>query len=134
MDPQVFFLLQTTLIRGVGGFTTFKRNEITNELNVFKSTRFKQVCQPLLSLIVVSNSLLLVSLNFSRLPSLPSREGSLPLEEIAVIQARSQPPIFFAKLKMAIAVAKVVRVSSDDKTGESKVGANSNALLTCSVL
>ena len=29
-----FFLLQTTLIRGVGGFTAFKRNEIINELNV----------------------------------------------------------------------------------------------------
>ena len=34
LDPQVFFLLQTTLIRGVGGFTAFKRNEIINELNV----------------------------------------------------------------------------------------------------
>ena len=34
LDPQVFFLLQTTLIRGVGGFTVFKRNEIINKLNV----------------------------------------------------------------------------------------------------
>ena len=34
LDSQVFFLLQTTLIRGVGGFTAFKRNEIINELNV----------------------------------------------------------------------------------------------------
>ena len=28
LDSQVFFLLQTTLIRGVGGFTAFKRKEI----------------------------------------------------------------------------------------------------------
>ena len=34
LDPQVFLLLQTTLIRGVRGFTAFKRNEIINELNV----------------------------------------------------------------------------------------------------
>ena len=35
LDPQVFLLLQTTLIRGVSGFTTFKRNEIISELNVW---------------------------------------------------------------------------------------------------
>ena len=37
-----------------------------------------------------------------------------------------------AKLKMAIAAVKVIWVSSDDKTGESEVGANSfiNASLT----
>ena len=34
LDPQVFFLLQTTLFRGVRGFTAFKKNEIINELNV----------------------------------------------------------------------------------------------------
>ena len=34
LDPQVFLLLQTTLIWGVGGFTAFKRNEIINELNL----------------------------------------------------------------------------------------------------
>ena len=34
LDPQVFFLLQTTLIQGVTGFRAFKRNEIINELNV----------------------------------------------------------------------------------------------------
>ena len=33
LDPQVFLLLQTTLIRGVTGFVLFKRNEIVNELN-----------------------------------------------------------------------------------------------------
>ena len=39
--------------QGVRGFTAFKKNEIINELNVFvKNTRFKQVCQLLLSLIV----------------------------------------------------------------------------------
>ena len=44
-------------------------------------------------------------------------------------------PLFSsAKLKMAIAAAKVIWVSSDDKTGESEVGANSNSLLTCLVL
>ena len=41
-------------------------------------------------------------------------------------------PLFSsAKLKMAIAAVKVIWLSSDDKTGESKVDANSNALLTC---
>ena len=43
-------------------------------------------------------------------------------------------PLFSsAKLKMAVEVVKVIWVSSDDKTGESEVGANSNinALLTC---
>ena len=34
LDPQVFPLLQTTLIQGVRGFTAFKRNERINELNV----------------------------------------------------------------------------------------------------
>ena len=34
LDPQVFLLLQTTLIWGVRGFTVFKRNEIINELNL----------------------------------------------------------------------------------------------------
>ena len=34
LDPQVFLLLQTTLILGLRGFTVFKRNEIINELNV----------------------------------------------------------------------------------------------------
>ena len=29
-----FFVLQTTLIRGVGGFTTFRKNDIINEFNV----------------------------------------------------------------------------------------------------
>ena len=29
-----FFLLQTTLIRGMRGFTEFQRNEVINELNV----------------------------------------------------------------------------------------------------
>ena len=29
-----FFLIQTTLIQGVRGFTAFKKNEIINELNV----------------------------------------------------------------------------------------------------
>ena len=32
---------------------------------------------------------------------------------------------------MAVAAVKVIWVSSDDKTGESEAGANSNALLTC---
>ena len=32
---------------------------------------------------------------------------------------------------MAIAAVKVIWVSSDDKTGKSEAGANSNALLTC---
>ena len=31
LDPQVFLLLQTTLIRGARGFMTFKRNEIIDE-------------------------------------------------------------------------------------------------------
>ena len=31
LDPQVFLLLQTTLIRGVRGFMAFKRNEIIDE-------------------------------------------------------------------------------------------------------
>ena len=41
-----------------------------------------------------------------------------------------------AKLKMAVAVVKVIWVSPDDKTGESEVGASSNinALLTCLLL
>ena len=44
-------------------------------------------------------------------------------------------PLFSsAKLKMVIVAAKVIWVSSDDKTGESEVGANSNSLLTCLVL
>ena len=34
LDPQVFLLLQTTLIWRVRGFTLFKRNEIVNELIV----------------------------------------------------------------------------------------------------
>ena len=34
LDPQVFLLLQTTLIRGVRGFMAFKRNDMINELNV----------------------------------------------------------------------------------------------------
>ena len=34
LDPQVFLLLQTTLIRRVRGFMVFKRNEIIHELNV----------------------------------------------------------------------------------------------------
>jgi len=48
-----FFLLQTTLIRGVRGFMAFKRNEIINELNIMfvKSARFKQVCQLLMIII-----------------------------------------------------------------------------------
>ena len=42
-------------------------------------------------------------------------------------------PFPSAKLKMAVAAVKVIWVPSDDKTGESEVGANSNinALLTC---
>ena len=31
---ESFFLLRTTLIRGVRGFTAFKKNEIIDELNV----------------------------------------------------------------------------------------------------
>ena len=34
LGPQVFLLLQTTLIWGVRGFTAFKRNKIIIELNV----------------------------------------------------------------------------------------------------
>ena len=34
LSPQVFPLLQTTLIRGVRGFMAFKRNDMINELNV----------------------------------------------------------------------------------------------------
>ena len=34
LDPQVFFLLQTTLIQGVRELTAFKKDEIINELNV----------------------------------------------------------------------------------------------------
>ena len=34
LEPQVLVLLQTTLIRGVRGFTAFKRNDIIIELNV----------------------------------------------------------------------------------------------------
>ena len=33
-STQVFFLLQTTLIRGVRGFTAFKKNEIIDEVIV----------------------------------------------------------------------------------------------------
>ena len=45
------------------------------------------------------------------------------------------PPLFSsAKLKMAIAAVKGILVSSDDKTVESEVGANSNALLMCLLL
>ena len=46
------------------------------------------------------------------------------------------PQFSSAKLKMAIAVFKVIWVSPDDKTGESEVGASSNinALLTCLLL
>ena len=42
-------------------------------------------------------------------------------------------PFPSAKLKMAVAAVKVIWAPSDDKTGESEVGANSNinALLTC---
>ena len=41
-------------------------------------------------------------------------------------------PLFSsAKLKTAILAVKVIWVSSDDLTGESEVGANSNGLLTC---
>ena len=36
----LLFLLQTTLIRGVTGFTAFKKNEIINELNVCKKHPF----------------------------------------------------------------------------------------------
>ena len=35
-----FFLLQTTLIRGVRGFKAFKKNEIINKLNVCKKHPF----------------------------------------------------------------------------------------------
>ena len=45
------------------------------------------------------------------------------------------PPLFSsAKLKMAIAAVKGILVSSDGKTVESEVGANSNALLPCLLL
>ena len=48
------------------------------------------------------------------------------LEEI------TDSPLFSsAKLKTAILAVKVIWVSSDDLTGESEVGANSNGLLTC---
>ena len=55
---------------------------------------------------------------------------------MAEIQARFSPIISFAKLKMAVADVKVIWLSSDDKTGESEVGANSNinSLLTCLLL
>ena len=47
---------------------------------------------------------------------------------MAEIQARFSAIISFAKLKMAVAGVKVIWLSSDDKTGESEVGANSNML------
>ena len=51
------FFTSDNIDSGVGGFTAFKRNETINELNVVKSTRLKQVCQLLLSLIVSTNIL-----------------------------------------------------------------------------
>ena len=46
----------------------------------------------------------------------------------SLIVDHMHPPLFSsAKLKMAIAAVKVILVSSDDKTVESEVGANSNA-------
>ena len=35
LSPQVFPLLQITLIRGVRGFMAFKRNDMINELNFY---------------------------------------------------------------------------------------------------
>ena len=51
---------------------------------------------------------------------------------MAEIQARFGRIISSAKLKMALAALEANWVSSDDKTGEREVGANSriNALLT----
>ena len=48
------------------------------------------------------------------------------LGEIAEIQARLQPPIFFRQVEDGGRRVKVIWVSPDDKPGESEVGASSN--------
>ena len=56
---------------------------------------------------------------------------------MAEIQARLQPPIFFRQVEDGGRRCQSdLGISSDDKTGESEVGANSNinALLTCLLL
>ena len=62
LDPQVFLLLKTTMIRGWGIYsisTEFKMNEI----DVDKSKHFRQVCQLLLSLIVTRRDIILIKAN-----------------------------------------------------------------------